>query len=126
MDNALINNDDNTDSSVSRSPLAVLPGLSPAPSFVSPSLPVGRFSSFPSLSSHNGPLQEYKHKPRCIYGPYLGSVFQPSDNVGCLALGYVLQSCGATFIQQAFDAPFLDEVFLAIRCRRFPPFCSPE
>jgi hypothetical protein len=53
-------------------------------------------------------------------------MFQASDNVGCLALGYVLQGCGGIFIQHAFDAPFLDEDFLAIRRRRFPPFCSPE
>jgi hypothetical protein len=54
-------------------------------------------------------------------------MFQASDNVGCLALSYVLQGCGGSMlIQRAFDTPFLNEVLLAIGRGRFPPFCSPE
>jgi hypothetical protein len=122
-----INDNNDTVSSVLRGPPTVLPEQFPAPSFVSPSLLIGRFSSLPSLSSHNGPVQEYKHKPGCTYGPYLGSMFQASDNVGCLALSYVLQGCGGSMlIQRAFDTPFLNEALLAIGRGRFSPFCSPE
>lgn len=57
--------------------------------------------------------------------PYLGSMFQTSDDVGCLTLGHVLQSFGSSIlIQCAFGSPFVNDGLLAIGCGRLPPFCS--
>lgn len=57
--------------------------------------------------------------------PYLGSMFQASDDVGRLTLGHILQSFGGSIlIQCAFDAPFVDDGLLTVGRRRFTPFCS--
>ena len=102
-----------------------LPEPSRALSFVSPFLPIEMISSLLSFSSHNGPCGLYEHKSRSIIVPYLSSMFQASNDIGCLTLGHILQRFGGIIlIQCAFDASLVNNCFLAIGRRRLPPFCS--